>query len=179
MNKLKIAFWSIVILVTLYFGSQAVSYIKDIVGTNERLHIELVGQKEKYQQLSEFTAKLEIKYVGQEKLRKELERNFSAEKGALKGRIKILSNATFLIREKARKSGKSDLVYQGNRLKYIVNEIRYKDGPPVGYVLIFDNGKVVSKLYNHRFDVKTAVSRDEDSGRYSVVSKADYILMSP
>jgi hypothetical protein len=146
---------------------------------NERLHQELIGQKERYEQLSERAAKLENQYVGQEKLRAELERQFSEEKAALTGRIKILSNATYLIREKARKSSKSDLVYQGKRIKYVLNEIRYNDGPPVGYVLIFDDGRVVSRLYNHKLEVKTAVSRNESSGRYSIISRADFVLRSP
>ncbi len=162
-----------------FFVTQAVSYIFDVVGTNKRLHTELVGQREKYEQLSEHAAKLEVQYVDEKKLREKLEKDFASEKDALQGRIKLLSNATFLIRERARQSGTSDLTYQGDRLKYVVNEVRFNDGPPVGYVLIFDDGRVVSKIYNHAIDVKTAVARDESTGRYDVVSKADFILKSP
>lgn len=146
---------------------------------NKRLFTELIGQTQKYEQLSEHAAKLEIKYVGQEKLRAELEKQFAAEKDALKGRIKVLSNATFLIRDKARRSNNSDVVYKGKRVKYVLNEIRYNDGPPIGYVLIFDDGRVTSKIYNHKIEVKTAISRDEANGRYNIVSKADYVLKSP
>lgn len=177
--SLKDVFYGILIIGVLFFAYKAYEYVQDLSNANKRLHTELVGQKEAYAQLSERAAKLENRYVEQKKLREQLEKEFAEEKQALTGRIKLLSNATYLIRERARKTGKSDIVYQGKRLKYIVNEVRYKNGPPVGYVLVFDNGSVVSKLYNHRLDVKTAISRDENTGKYSVVSRADYVLLSP
>lgn len=166
-------------MAVVYFGDRAYSYVKNAMGENARLHADLIGQQEKYKQLSDHAAKLEIDYVDQKKLQEELEKRFATEKEALSGRIKILSNATFLIREKARDSGRSDIVYKGDTLKYVVNEIRFNNGPPVGYVLIFDDGRVVSKMYNHEIQVNTAVARDETTGRYSIVSKADYVLKSP
>lgn len=179
MDKKRLIAIGVAVIAALYFGDRAVSYIRGILGENERLHMELVGQKEKYQQLSDHAAKLEIEYADEAAMKKRLEEKFAAEKDALEGRIKVLSNATFLIREKAREANQSDVVYQGDRLKYVLNEIRFNDGPPVGYVLIFDDGRVVSKLYTHEIQVNTAVARDEDSGRYSIVSKADYVLKSP
>jgi hypothetical protein len=179
MSKFKLICLGVGVLAALYFGDRAYSYIKGLIGENTRLHTELIGQTEKYQQLSDHAAKLEIKYSDAKAMEERLNRDFAAERDALQGRIKILSNATFLIREKARDSATSDIVYQGDTLKYVVNEIRFNDGPPVGYVLIFDDGRVVSKIYNHVIDVKTAVARDEDSGRYSIVSKADFVLKSP
>lgn len=179
MSKFKLIFYGAILLVALYFGDRAYQYIKGIIGENTRLHTELVGQTQAYKQLSDHAASLEIKYSDAKALEERLNKDFAAEKDALQGRIKVLSNATFLIREKARVAGTSDFTYQGESLKYIVNEIRFNDGPPVGYVLIFDDGRVVSKIYNNIIDVKTAVARDEDSGVYSIVSKADFILKSP
>lgn len=179
MNKFKLVVGTVAVIATIYFGDRIVSYIKGTLGENIRLHAELVGQQEKYKQLSDHAAKLEIDYVDQKKLQEELNKRFADEKDALEGRVKILSNATFLIRENARKAGRSDIVYQGTDLKYVVNEIRFNDGPAVGYVLIFDDGRVVSKIYNHEIQVNTAVARDEDSGRYSIVAKADFVLKSP
>lgn len=147
-------------------------------GEAERLFTELEGQKEKYVQLSEHAAKLETQYVSEKELRETLEKEWASEKDALEGRLKLLSNATFLIREKARETNNSDLVYAGEGVKYVYNELRFHNGPPIGYVLIFDDGRVVSKIYNHTIEVKTAVSRDEDSGTYDVVSKADFVLKS-
>lgn len=180
MNKTKLAIYGVALLAVLYFGDRAVAYIKGLSSENTRLHTELVGEKEKYKQLSEHAASLEIQYVDQETLKKQLNDKFAAEKDALEGRIKVLSNATFLIREAARKTGQSDVVYQGDKLKYVLNEVRFANGgPPVGYVLIFDDGRVVSKLYNHEIQINTAISRNEDSGKYDIVSKADYVLKSP
>lgn len=180
MDKVKLAIYGVALIAALYFGDRAVSYIRGLSSENTRLHTDLIGEKEKYQQLSDHAAKLEIQYVDQETLKKQLNEKFAAEKDALEGRLKVLSNATFLIREAARKSGTSDVVYQGDKLKYVLNEVRFdKEGPPVGYVLIFDDGRVVSKLYNHEIQVNTAISRNESTGRYDIVSKADYVLKSP
>lgn len=178
-TAVKVGLYTGIAIVLLYFGERAYNYINGVLTENKRLHTELVGKTQEFEKLSDHAAKLEIQYVEQTKLREKLEREFADEKEALEGRLKVLSNATFIIRERARKSGQSDLVYQGNKLKYVLNEIRFNDGPPVGYVLIFDDGRVVSKLYNHRINVKTAVSRDEDTGRYTIVSKADFELRSP
>lgn len=145
---------------------------------NSRLYRELIGQKQKYEQITKNLAKLEIQYKEQKDLAAQYKKDFSEYKKSSDQRIKILSNATYLIRERARKEKRSDLVYEGKRIKYVFNELRFKDGPPIGYVMIFDNGKVVSKIYNHVIDVKTAVLRDEDSGKYEVLSKADFILRS-
>lgn len=179
MKKSTAIFWLLVAVVTLFVGNRLYSLYQDITSENKRLHEDLVSKTEAYEQLSDKAAKLENQYVEQKQLKEKLEKEFQEEKSALNGRIKMLSNATFLIREKARKTGKSDFTYQGKMFKYILNELRFNDGPPLGYVLIFDDGRVVSKIYKHEINVKTAVSRDEDSGKYSVVSKADFILKSP
>lgn len=150
----------------------------------ERLFTELQGKTQKLQLLTKYSAKLEINYKKQSDLVTKLKKEWAVEQKHLKGRIKVLSNATFLIRERARKQKNSDISYVGKNMKYIVNEIRYskgegKYGPPIGYVLIFDDGRVVSRVYNHYIDVKTAVLRDEETGKYNVATKADYVLKSP
>ncbi len=157
----------------------ALVFIHKLSNKNDRLHGELIGSIEKYKQLTDHVAKLEIKYKTQEELQKKLEAEWANQKSELEGRVKVLSNATYLIRQKARREDNSDLVYKGDKFKYVFNELRFDQGPPIGYVMIFDNGKVTSKIYNHVIDVKTAISRDESSGRYSILSKADYILKSP
>lgn len=169
--------WHGIILYTV-IGVCLFQYFQSRTG-QERLHQELIGKTVAYQQLSEHAAKLEIQFKSQEDLKAELEKNWKAEKDALQGRVKVLSNATYLIREAARKQNNSDLVFDGDKLKYVFNEIRFKDGPPIGYVLIWDDGKVISKIYNHQISVNTAISRDESTGYYNVLSKADFILKSP
>lgn len=144
----------------------------------KELHTELIGKTEKFKRINKHVASLERRYVTQHEIQEKLKREWNTERSHLRGRVKILSNATYLIRERARKEGKSDIVYQGKTTKYLFNEVRFRKGPPIGYVLIFDDGRVVSKVYNHQIDVRTAVSRDEKKGTYDILSKADYILRS-
>lgn len=143
-----------------------------------RVHEELIRTKEKYVQLTQNIANLERKYVDQQKLMELTKEQFGKESNALRGRIKVLSNATYLIRERARREHRSDISYAGTKVKYIFNELRFNGGPPIGYVLIFDDGRVVSKIYNHEINVKSVISRDEKSGKYDVLSRADFILKS-
>jgi hypothetical protein len=152
--------------------------VESIIKDKQVLYAELVGQKQKYEQLSAYSAKLAIDYKTQTDLKQQAAVQYANELGALKGTIKILSDATYLIKEKARDSKNSDVVFSGQGIKFVLNEIRFNDGPPIGYVLIFEDGRVVSKMYNHEFIVHEAISR-ENSGRYDIVSKADYVLKSP
>ncbi|MCG3175435.1 MAG: hypothetical protein MOGMAGMI_00364 [Candidatus Omnitrophica bacterium] len=157
----------------------ALKTIDKIRQDKNALHTELIGKTQELEKLSKYSANLERVYVSQEELKKKLQEEFAEEKASLEGKIKLLSNATFLIRENARKTNQSDIVYAGSKTKFVINEIRFENGPAVGYVLIYDDGRVVSKLYNHEIDVKTATSQIEETGKYNVVTKANYILKSP
>lgn len=175
----KNIFYAVLVIIVAIFAVKGLKYIDGLKTDKDRLFTELVGQKEAYQQLSAKAAKLEIDYKAQGDLRAEAEKRFANEKSALQSQIKVLADATFLIKEKARESGNSDVVFNGENSQYVLNEIRFNDGPAVGYVLIFKDGRMVSKMYNHQIKVNTVVSKDETSGRYSVITKADYILKSP
>src|SRR5258707_87356 len=109
MNKFKLIVGAVATIAAIYFVDRGVSYFRGVMSENTRLHTELIGQTEKYKQLSDHAAKLEIQYADQAKLKEELDKKFSAEKSALIGRIEILSNATFLIRDKARDAKNSDV----------------------------------------------------------------------
>ena len=110
----------------------SVFYLFESKRETKRLHTELIGKTERIVFLSDTVANLERKYVTQKELHDAAAKEFGIALYGMNKRIKVLSNATFLIREKARKSGKSDIVYRGKRMKYIVNEIRHNDGPAVG-----------------------------------------------
>ena len=174
--KILWIFYIVIVGISLSYGFKFGSWILKLQTENKELHTELIGKKEEYQQLSEYSAKLKVQYLDATALADKLKINFNKEADVLKGKIKILSNATFMIREAARRAGNSDISYQGAKVKYVVNELRYAGGPPIGYVLIFDDGRVVSKLYKHIIDVKTAISRDEKTGKYTIINKADYVL---
>jgi len=83
----------------------------DLHQENKRLHEELIGKTQKYEQLGEYAAKLEIKYKNQDALLKELNNKWDKQREELEGRIKVLSDATFLIKEKARETDNSDVVF--------------------------------------------------------------------
>lgn len=175
---LKLNFTLVIKLISL--GLVILFISKHLPGNNDRLNQDLIGKEQQLKLITEYAADLKIQYVKQSDLQLKLNKEWAAEKKYLTGRVKVLSNATFLIREKARDEKRSDITYTGTGTKFIVNEIRMgQDGPPIGYILIFDDGRVVSKVYDHEIDIKTAMSRDESSGKYDVLSKADYILKSP
>jgi len=173
-ENFKIAAGALLLTVLLIFGKTMYRDYQE----KDRHYQELLGKEEKYNQITEHLAASEIKYQTQDRLVEKYQIQFSEYKKSSNQRIKILSNATFMIRERAKKQGRSDLVYEGKNVKYVFDEIRFKDGPPIGYVMIFDDGRVVKKIYNHIIDIKTAVLRDEDTGRYEILSKADYRLRS-
>lgn len=175
---LKNVCYLILIVVAGILIQRGLKYLDATLGENQRLHTELIGKTQAYEQLSASAAKLEVKYKAQEDLRKEAEKRFKNEIGSMEDKIKILADATFLIKEKARETSNSDVVFNGENAQYVLNEIRFENGPPVGYVLIFKDGRVVSKIYNHQIKIDTAVSKNEETGRYVVVSKADFILKS-
>jgi hypothetical protein len=164
------------IVALVFFGWKAYSYVRDLESRNTRLFTDLIGQKQAFKELSDHAAELAIQYDNSVQMQTLLQTKFAAEKAQLEGRIKVLSTATVAIKQDPRETSKSDLVSNGTKPQYVVNEIKFKDGPPIGYVLIFDDGKVVSQVYDHELDVNTAVSRDEDTGKYTVISKVNYIL---
>lgn len=145
----------------------------------------LVGIQEKYEQLTKYTAKLENDYKSQKDLQEEAAKRWGQQANQLKGQIKMLSDATFLMRSYARQNNMPDLVYEGKtpETSYVYYEIEYRDkdgksGPPVGYVMIYKSGKIVSKVYDYSILVNLAVSQDRDSGKYTVLSKADWYIES-
>lgn len=175
----KALFIAACVLVASLLVVKAVNSVRGVFQENQVLHTELLGQTQKYQQLSEYSASLEIKYKASADIQKDAESKFHDELAAMQGKIKILADATYLIKENARETNNSDVIYNGANSQFVLNEIRFDNGPPVGYVLIFKDGRVVSKLYKSEIHVDTAVSQDDSTGRYSVVSKAQYVLKSP
>lgn len=167
---IKYCFIGLIVLVAL-FGAQK---IYNLFYENQKLHEDLLNTQQKYEQLSKDSAKLEIDYKNEKELQALLEKDWAKEKAKLEGKVKILAQAVFSTQEKERVTDRSDIVYKG---PYVLNEIKFSnDGPPIGYVLMRQDGKVASKLYNYQIEVNTVVSKDDTSGRYNIVSKADYVL---
>jgi len=160
----------------------AVLWIYNFFTGSQRSFEDLIGSNQKYEQLSDHIAQLEIKYRTQEELNEELQKKWGDYTGNLEDRKKIDSEVTFSINNKGRRTDKADLIYGNNgKYKYIFHELHFvdddgKEGPPIGYVMIFDDGHVVSKVYKHEIRVDTVVSQDEDSGKYKILSKANFRL---
>jgi hypothetical protein len=168
-KTIKYVILGIAIVLGLYFGQK----ILDMFYENKKLHEDLINTQQKYEQLSETSAKLEIQYREEKELQKIIEEDWAEEKSKLEGKVKILAQATFSLQEKERLTNQSDVNENG---KYSLNEIRFNDGPPLGYVLIYNDGRVASKLYDSEIQVNTIVTKDDKTGKYNIASKADYVL---
>ena len=144
---------------------------------------ELIGQVEKYKQINKNVAELEVKYEEQKKLNDELKAKFKEVELKNDERVKIIQQADFVLSKKRRTTDNADLIYidKLGKQKYIYHELHLVSddgsiGPPIGYVMIFEDGKVVSKIYKHQIEVNSATIKDEKTGRYKIVNKANFIL---
>ena len=180
-THLKVILYIGAFVAFLFIGNAIFEYVSDNFLNKNRLHEELVNSEKEFKKLSDYTASLELKYVQEKLLKEEAERRFSKDSKTLKGRIKILSDVVVSLNEKARIETTPDGVFKDPKDKnsFVMSEIRYENGPPLGYVLFYKDGRTVSKLYPHEFKVDTAVSRNEKSGEYVIISKANYTLKSP
>lgn len=176
MKFIKYIIFTFIIIFTAFF-------VYDRFFNTQRSHQELIGLKQKFKQVSERAASLEIQYLEQRKLKERAAQEWDQEFNALKGEIRMLSDATFLIRSYARENNEPDYYFETgpDGQSFIYQEIEFVDdegnrGPPLGYVMIFSNGKIVSKVYNHEIEVQLISSRDPKTGKYSVLSKGNFIL---
>lgn len=142
----------------------------------ERKYADLIGTKEKYEQLTKYTAKLETKYETQKEVAKRAKREFKEYKKSANERIKVLSDATYLIGRHVEKQNGPDYYYETPRAtrNYVLNEIRLqgKDSPAIGYILIKNDGRTYKRNYKFEVNVKNLQTIDEETGRVKVISKA-------
>ncbi len=143
---------------------------------------DLLGKVESYRQLTDHVAELEIKYQSQVDLNKQIKENWESEKKSLYNKVKIVEKADFVLQNKRRETDSADLILiKDGKQKYLFHELHFvsddgKEGPPIGYVMIFEDGHVISKLYKNRLEVNSIATQDSKSGRYKVLSKAQFIL---
>lgn len=164
---------ALVLVIVLWFGTSF------LVGKScdPDNHGDLIGQKEEFKKLNDYVGQLEIKYETQKKLHEELEKAWSKERDQLHDKIKVISQSSFQGDNKTRITDGVDL--KGK--KYIFHEIHLNNGkelgPPIGYVMIYNDGHVVSKIYKHEIRVDNAVSVDSKTGRYKILTKANLVLL--
>ena len=158
----------VVVLAFLYNRS-----LKD----NKVLFKNLVGKTEQAKKLTKEVLLLENRYVSQEELQKKAKVEFNSVMKLLNSTLKELTQTNLAIKEKATKQGKSTIIVEGED-GFSANEVSFKDGPPVGYVLNYNDGEVISKLYDFEIILDSITTKDEKSGRYKIATKANYVLKS-
>jgi len=158
----------VVVLAFLYNRS-----LKD----NKVLFKNLVGKTEQAKKLTKEVLLLENRYVSQEELQKKAKVEFNSVMKLLNSTIKELTQINLAIKEKATKQSKSTIIVEGED-GFSANEVSFKDGPPVGYVLNYNDGEVISKLYDFELILDSITTKDEKSGRYKIATKANYVLKS-
>jgi len=95
--------------------------------------------------------------------------------------IKMKGNidATYLIHSYARKTNSPDFVYKKDGdVRYLFHEIHLnekgKDGPALGYVMIYPDGRVVSGVYKHEIQTRTEIVYEKEE---VVTKNKAYLVM--
>jgi len=142
----------------------------------ERKFAHLIGTKTKYEQLTKYTAKLESSYKDQKDLHARAKLDWSEVSKSKDERIKLLSDATYLIGKHVQKQNGPDYYFETKRRtrNFLLNELRIagKDSPPIGFILIKHNGKTYKRNYKFEIVVKNLQTVDEKTGHIKVYSKA-------
>jgi len=151
--------------------------------TEKRKYADLIGTKDKYEQLTRYTAKLESDYRSQKDLVQKAKKDFAEYKKTANERIKLLSDATYLIGKHVEKQDGPDYYYstpKGTR-NYVLNELRISgpDSPAIGYILIKNDGRTYKRNYSFEIQVKNLQTIDEETGRIKVYAKAFLVLKEP
>ena len=173
--KLKYLAFTALAIWMLLLGSTAADMWKDWTGKN-RLHTELLEQKEAYEQLSKNLAKLEVQYKSEKDLYEKAKKEWSEVSKAKDERIKMLSDATYLISKYVEKQDGPDYAFRtkkGTR-NYVLSELRIqgKDSPPIGYIMIKNDGRTYKRNYEMEIQVKNLQTVDEETGRIKFYAKA-------
>lgn len=175
-KNLKILLHFLIIGAIIFVGLKVGGYFFKIEKENKRLHTELIGQKEKYIQLTEHTAQLETQYEQQRDLYEKAKKEFKEVSKEKDERIKLLSDATYLIGRHVEKQNGPDYYFEtkGRTRNYVLNELRIAGAgsPPIGYILIKHDGRTYKRNYRFEVEVKTLQTVDENTGRIKVYSKA-------
>jgi hypothetical protein len=148
---------------------KGIDYIQGLRNESDRLHKELIGQEQRYQQLTEYVAGLEVKYKDTSELLDDAKAKFGSLSEELKGRVKIVSESDFHVGDKT-----LDNIPKETQVVEI--NLDGKNSPSIGYVLIpkgvlaFGDG-----TYPAQIKVELAVSQDENTGRYVVLAQAKWV----
>ena len=173
--KRKHLLWIFGAILLFLAGQVAADMWADYTGKT-RLHQELLGQKQAYEQLSANLAKLQIQYKSEKELHEKAKQEWSEVSKNKDERIRLLSDATYLISRHVEKQNGPDYSFRtrkGTR-NYILNELRLQgdDSPPIGYILIKNDGRTYKRNYDFEIRVKNLQTIDEKTGRIKFYAKA-------
>jgi len=76
------------------------------------------------------------------------------------------------VKTKNQKDNKPDYQYED---KYKFYEVRFADGPPIGYVMVYPDGSYVSKIYDHEIIINNVLSKDK-SGKLKSYASVSLVL---
>lgn len=142
----------------------------------QRQYTDLIGTKTAYEQLTKYTAKLESDYKSQKDLVAAADAKWREVVREKDERIEMLSDATYLIGKHVNKQNGPDYFFEtkGHTRNYVYNEIRLsgEDSPPIGFVMIKNDGRTYKGNYAFEVKVETMTTRDEKTGQVKVFSKA-------
>jgi hypothetical protein len=163
----------LILLTVVGIALFAYDYYRD--KAEQRKYANLIGTKEKYEQLNKYTAKLESDYKSQKDLIEKANKEFADFKKDANERIKLLSDATYLIGKHVEKQNGPDYYFETPKRtrNYLLNEIRLqgKDSPAIGYIMIKHDGRTYKRNYTFDINVKNLQTIDESTGKVKVVSK--------
>jgi len=175
-TKIIANFKNIVIIVALLGTAALVYRVYNDYKTKKRLHTELIGQQEAYEQLNKYAAKLKTQYEEQKTLKETADKRWAEVVRKSSERVKMLSDATFLIGQHYLKTNGPDYFFETPKKtrNYVFNEVRIagKDSPPIGFVMIKNDGRTYKGTYKWEIRVNNLQTIDEETGRIKVYAKA-------
>lgn len=182
-KQIFVKYFTNILLVLTLIGISVFGYSLWRDSKEDRRFKDLIGTKEKYEQLTKYVAKLESNYVDQKTLNKKMKEEFNEVILKKNERIKVLSDATYLIGKHVEKQNGPDYYYETPKAtrNYILNELRIEgeESPAIGYILIKNDGRTYKRNYKFKIKVQNLQTIDEATGRIRIHSKAFFIQDEP
>lgn len=142
----------------------------------EERYGKLTDTHEEYVQINAQLAQLATLYKDQAELAKEVAmawKDLAIERGE---RVKLTTDTTVTVPDNSDKQEKSDYAFLTPEGKkgFTLNELKIngKDSPPIGYILVKNDGEVLKKNYKFEIHVESVQLKDDLTGKIRIVSRA-------
>lgn len=130
-----------------------------------KLHAELIGQTQAYEQLSKEMASLQVNYKNQGEIITKYEQEFNTRP---KSGVIAVTGTKFGI------NGKVFDEKLGAKFYEIYLPDGENKGPALGVVMM--GNKITTKAYNHELEIVQGIERDKKTGRYRILARGYYVL---